>query len=70
MCVVSYHTLVLIFQEVVGDSVFVCFFAIERVESLPESQIAWQEITKRLVSKSDFFSFANFFLLAQRQDSS
>lgn len=55
----------------VEDSVFVCVFAIERVGSLPESQIAWQEITKRLVSKSDFFfSPCEFFLLAQRQASS
>lgn len=71
MCVVSYHTLVLIHQKMVEDSVFVCVFAIERVGSLPESQIAWQEITKRLVSKSDFFFFpCEFFLLAQRQASS
>lgn len=53
----------------VEDSVFVWFFAIERVGSLPASQIAWQEITKRLVSKSDFLP-CEFFLLAQRQDSS
>lgn len=39
---------------------YLSFFAIERVGSLPESQIVWQEITKRLVSKSDFFSLANF----------
>lgn len=44
----------------VEDSVFVCFFAIERAGSLPESQIAWQEITKRLVSKSDFFPLRIF----------
>lgn len=53
----------------VEDSVFVWFFAIERVGSLPASQIAWQEITKHLVSKSDFLP-CEFFLLAQRQDSS
>lgn len=69
MCVVSHHTLALIHQEMVEDSVFVWFFAIERVGSLPASQIAWQEITKRLVSKSDFLP-CEFFLLAQRQDSS
>lgn len=55
MCVVLYHALVLMHREMVEDSVVVWFFAIERVGSLPESQIVWQEITKRLVSKSDFF---------------
>lgn len=45
------------------------FFATERAGSLPENQIAWQEITKRLVSKSDFFP-CEFFLLAPRQDPS
>lgn len=34
-------------------------FATERAGSLPENQIAWQEITKWLVSKSDF-SLVNF----------
>lgn len=44
----------------VGEFVFFFFsFATERAGSLPENQIAWQEITKWLVSKSDF-SLVNF----------
>lgn len=53
----------------VEDSVIVWFFAIEKVGSLPASQILWQEITKHFISKSDFLP-CEFFLLAQRQDSS
>lgn len=46
-------------QEVVEGSDFLYFLATARVGSLPESPVAWQEITKPLVSKSDF-SLVNF----------
>lgn len=59
-CVWYRIMLVVMHQEMVEGSDFrLFFFATARVGSLPESQVAWQEITKRLASKSDF-SLVNF----------
>lgn len=45
------------------------FLLLKGLEVCLQAKIAWQEITKRLVSKSDFLP-CEFFCLAQRQDSS